>query len=105
MPAAMPAAMPSAAIPPVAAAVVHGTPEELFELYDEEDAHGIPKVMEQIGTNGINKQRPRTSVLTTSRRRDCHSAAPQSAFIRCFNTDKKGGVIKMTVSPMASPRH
>ena len=29
-----------------------------------------------------------------SRRRDCHSAAPPSAFIRCFNTDKKGASSK-----------
>ena len=37
-----------------------------------------------------------------SRRRDCHHAAPPSTFSRCFNRDKKGGVIKMTVSPTAT---
>ena len=36
-----------------------------------------------------------------SRRRDCHAAATPSTFIRCFNRDKTGGVIKMTVSPTA----
>ena len=46
-----------------------------------------------------------------SRRRDCHSAAPPSctctpSLIRCFSTDiiiKRGGVIKMKVSPTARP--
>ena len=36
-----------------------------------------------------------------SRRRDCHLMAPRCAFIRYFNRDKQGGVIKMTVSPTA----
>ena len=31
-----------------------------------------------------------TAPGTSSRRRDCHSAVPPSAFIRCFNRDKKG---------------
>ena len=45
-------------------------------------------------------------VTTCSRRREfCHSAAPPSACVmtgRCFNRDKKGGAIKITVSPTAN---
>ena len=37
----------------------------------------------------------------TSRRRDCHSAAPPSPFSRCFNSDGERASAKMTVSPMA----
>ena len=38
-----------------------------------------------------------------SRRREfCRSAAPHSTFVRCFNRDTKGGVIKLTeLSPTA----
>ena len=32
-----------------------------------------------------------SALLVLSRRRDCHSAAPPSPFIRCFNTDEEGG--------------
>ena len=32
-------------------------------------------------------------------RRDCHSAAPPSPFVRCFNRDGEGGASKTTVSP------
>ena len=38
----------------------------------------------------------------TSRRRDCHSAAPPSPFSRCF-MGYGGGVSKVTVSPTARP--
>ena len=37
-----------------------------------------------------------------SRRRDCHLMAPPCTFVRCFNSDKHWGVIKMTVSPTAT---
>ena len=37
----------------------------------------------------------------SSRRRDCHSAAPPSTFGRCFNVDGEGMTVKMTVSPTA----
>ena len=30
----------------------------------------------------------------TSRRRDCHSAAPPSIFTRCFNMGGEGGSVK-----------
>ena len=39
-----------------------------------------------------------------SHRRDCHLIIPPCNFIMCFNRDKQGGVIKMTVSPTARLR-